>query len=94
MKEYLKKNGIRVLIILVAAVLIIGLSAAARAGSIGFVQNARGVLSAPLQKVLSSATNWFDTIYGYLYDYDSLMAENESRPCAFTTPARTRSAFE
>ena len=78
MKEYLKKNGIRVLIILVAAVLIIGLSAAARAGSIGFVQNARGVLSAPLQKVLSSATNWFDTIYGYLYDYDSLMAENES----------------
>ena len=31
-----------------------------------------------MQKVLSSAVNWFDSLYGYLYDYDSLMAENES----------------
>ena len=31
-----------------------------------------------MQKVVSSAVNWFDTIYGYLYDYDSLLAENES----------------
>ena len=78
MKDYFRKHGIRVLLIVVAAVLIIGLSAAARWNRIGFVQNFRGTLSAPLQKVLSSAANWFDTIYGYLYDYDSLMAENES----------------
>ena len=78
MKDYFRKHGIRVLLIVVAAVLIIGLSAAARGNGIGFVQNFRGTLSAPLQKVLSSAANWFDTIYGYLYDYDSLMAENES----------------
>ena len=78
MKDYFRKHGIRVLLIVVAAVLIIGLSAAARGNRIGFVQNIRGTLSAPLQKVLSSAANWFDTIYGYLYDYDSLMAENES----------------
>ncbi|MBQ3380691.1 MAG: rod shape-determining protein MreC, partial [Oscillospiraceae bacterium] len=78
LKDYFRKHGIRVLLIVVAAVLIIGLSAAARGNRIGFVQNIRGTLSAPLQKVLSSAANWFDTIYGYLYDYDSLMAENES----------------
>ncbi len=78
MREYLRKNGIRVGIIVAAVVLIIGLGTAARAGRIGFVQNARGTASAPLQKVLSSAANWFDTIYGYLYQYDSLMAENES----------------
>ena len=78
MKDYLRKNGIRVGIIVAAVVLIIGLGTAARAGRIGFVQNARGTASAPLQKVLSSAANWFDTIYGYLYEYDSLMAENES----------------
>ena len=78
MKDYLRKNGIRVGIVIAAVVLIIGLSTAARAGRIGFVQNARGSASAPLQKVLSSAANWFDSIYGYLYDYDSLMAENES----------------
>ena len=78
MRDYLRKNGIRVGIIVAAIVALIGLGSAARSGQIGFVQNARGTVSAPLQKVLSSAVNWFDTIYGYLYQYDSLMAENES----------------
>ena len=78
MKEYLKKNGIRIGIIILAAAMLIGLGNAARDGQIGFVQNATGVLTSPLQKVLSSTVNWFNTIYGYLYDYDRLMAENES----------------
>lgn len=58
--------------------MIIGFSAAARDGQIGFVQNLTGIVEAPIKKVLSSAVNWFDTIYGYLYKYDSLQAENES----------------
>ena len=78
MKEYLRKNGLRVGIIVAAAALIIGLGAAARDGRIGFVQNLTGILESPIQKVLSSAVNWFDSMYGYLYEYDSLMAENES----------------
>ena len=78
MKEYLKKNGIRVGIIIAAVCLIIGLSSAAKDGNIGFVQNATGVIKSPIQKALSSAVNWFDTIYGYIYEYDQLLAENES----------------
>jgi len=78
LKEYLQKNGLRVGIIVAAAALIIGLGAAARDGRIGFVQNLSGILKSPIQKVLSSAVNWFDSMYGYLYEYDSLMAENES----------------
>ena len=78
MKEYLRKNGIRIGIIVLAAALLIGLGNAARDGQIGVVQNVTGVFSAPMQKVLSSAVNWVNTIYGYLYDYDSLLAENES----------------
>ena len=78
MKEYLRKNGLRVGIIVAAAALIIGLGAAARDGRIGFVQNLAGIVKSPIQKVLSSAVNWFDSMYGYLYEYDSLMAENES----------------
>lgn len=78
MKEYLKKNGIRIAVIVLAVAMMIGLGQAAKDGNIGFVQNATGVLSAPLQKVISSAVNWFDSIYGYLYEYDSLQAENES----------------
>ncbi|MBQ7434864.1 MAG: rod shape-determining protein MreC [Oscillospiraceae bacterium] len=74
----MKKHGLRVGIIVAAAALIIGLGAAARDGRIGFVQNLSGIIKSPIQKVLSSAVNWFDSMYGYLYQYDSLMAENES----------------
>ena len=77
-REYLRKNGIKVGVIVAAVVLLVGVTAAARDGQIGFVQNVAGIVKAPLQKVLSSTVNWFDTIYGYLYEYDSLMAENES----------------
>ena len=78
MKEYLKKNGIRLAVILVAVVALIGIGNATRSGEISALQNVTGILTAPMQKVLSSAVNWFDTIYGYLYKYDSLLAENES----------------
>ena len=78
MKNFLKKHGLRVGIIVAAAALIIGLGAAARDGRIGFVQNLSGIIKSPIQKVLASAVNWFDSMYGYLYQYDSLMAENES----------------
>ena len=65
-------------IIVLAVVLITLLGFAARDGKIGFLQNVTGIVEAPVKKVLSSAVNWFDTIYGYLFDYDSLLAENES----------------
>lgn len=78
MKEYIRKNGIKVGIIVAAVMLIIGLGAVARGGRISLLQNATGVIKAPMQKVLSSTVNWINSIYGYLYEYDSLMAENES----------------
>ena len=78
MREYLQKHGLRIGIIVAAAALIIGLGSAARSGRVGFVQNVAGIVKSPIQKVLSSAVNWFDSMYGYLYEYDSLLAENES----------------
>lgn len=78
MKDYLKKNGIRMAIVVLAVVLAVTLSSMARGGNIGFGHNVTGILKAPMQKVLGSAVNWFDTFYGYLYEYDSLVAENES----------------
>ncbi len=80
MKEYLKRNGIRMGIIVFAVALLIGVSRLTRtgAGEISLFQNATGVVKAPIQKVLSSVVNWMDTMYNYLYEYDSLVAENES----------------
>lgn len=78
MREYLRKNGIRVGVIVAAAALLIILGAAARGGNISFAQNVSGIVKAPVQKVLRSAVNWFDSLYGFLYNYDKLLAENES----------------
>lgn len=78
MREYLRKNGIRVGVIVAATAMLIILGAAARGGNISFVQNASGIVKAPVQKVLRSAVNWFDSLYGFLYNYDKLLAENES----------------
>ena len=78
MKNYLKKNGIRVAALVLAVALLVGLGAAARGGQIGLVHNAAGVLLAPVQKVVSSAVNLFDSIYGRLARYDALVEENES----------------
>ena len=65
-------------IIVLSVALLTVLGAAARNGKTGFLQNVTGVLESPVKKVLSSTVNWFNTIYGYLFEYDSLLAENES----------------
>ena len=78
MREYLRKNGIRLAIIVFSVGLLIALNTAARNGRTGFLQNMTGVLEAPVKKVLSSAVNGMNTIYGHIFEYDSLLAENES----------------
>ena len=65
-------------IIVFAVALLIGVGRVTRAGEIGLLQNVTGIVKAPMQKVLSSVVNWMDTLYGYLWEYDSLVAENES----------------
>lgn len=77
MKEFLKKNGIRMGLVVLLAALFAGLSSSTRDGQIGFLHNLTGIVEAPMQKVLSSAVNWGNSIYGYLYEYDALMDENE-----------------
>lgn len=78
MKEYLKKNGIKLGIIVLAVAIFVGIGAAARGGKVGILQDITEIVQAPVKKVLSSTVNWFNTIYGYLFEYDSLVAENES----------------
>lgn len=78
MRDYLRKNGIRVAVLVLAVALLIALGASARGGRISLAHNATGVLISPVQKVVSSAVNWFETIYNRLYDYDNVRAENES----------------
>lgn len=77
MKQYLKKNGIKLGAIVLVIALIAGISSAVMKGKAGFVQNVSGSVSTPIQRMVGSVSEWLEGIYGYIYKYDALVAENE-----------------
>ena len=76
-KRYLKKNGIKLGAIVLVIALIAGLSAYLLKGNAGLVQNVTGAVKAPVQRIVSSMAEWLEGLYGYIYEYDQLQAENE-----------------
>lgn len=76
-KSYLKKNGIKLGVIVLVIVLVAGVTSYLLKGNAGVVQNVSGTVKAPVQRMVSSVAEWLEGIYGYLYEYDSLIAENE-----------------
>ena len=46
-------------------------------GKAGFLTNLDGIVRAPLQKAATVTAQWLESIYGYIYKYDQLKAENE-----------------
>ena len=79
MKKYLKQYGIRLAVIVVAAALLIGLAARPKkAGSSGALAGVSNSLRIPIQGAVGSVVDWLQGIYGYIYQYDKLVAENES----------------
>ena len=76
MKAYIKKHGLRLLIAVIVVVAVVILSAALLNGRAGFVADAAGSLSSPVGRAASAAIEWIEGIYGYIYEYDQLVAEN------------------
>ena len=77
MKAYLKKYGVRLLVIvlLVAGVLAIGRNV--RDGGVGLLSNVSGAIRTPFQKVATAVVSRMEELYGYIYEYDNLKQENE-----------------
>lgn len=78
MKNYLKKNGVKLGLVVLAVVLIVVFSARALGGRAGFLADAAGAVRAPFQKTAAAVSDWLEGIYGYLYEYDRLQAENDT----------------
>ena len=76
-KTYLKKKGARIGAVVLAVVLVLALIAGALGGKAGFLTNLDGIVRAPLQKAATVTAQWLESIYGYIYKYDQLRAENE-----------------
>lgn len=77
MKTYLKKYGIKllVLVLLVAAVTSIGHHL--RQGAAGAAADAAGAVRTPFQKVATALVGRMEDLYGVLFRYDTLKEENE-----------------
>ena len=76
-KQYLKKNGIKLGALVLVVVMIAGISAYALKGRAGIVHNVTGTVKTPVQQMVSSVAQWLESVYGYVYKYDELIAENE-----------------
>ncbi len=79
MKKYLKKNGVRLAILVLVAALIVGLATRQREdGRSGPLSGVANSLRVPIQGAVGSVVDWAQGIYGYIYQYDKLVVENES----------------
>lgn len=78
MKQYIKKYGLRVALALSVAVLITILGTALLGGRAGILRNISGGVSSPAGQAAGAAIRWIENLYGYIYKYDQLVAENNS----------------
>lgn len=77
MKTFLKKKGIKLLALVLAVALVVLISVNLLDGRAGFLSNVSGALAVPVRQAATSLADWLEGIYGYLYRYDQLEAENE-----------------
>ena len=76
--NYLKKHGVKVVILIMLASIIVLAGAASRDGQAGLVKDAQGSLSAPARSAATAITGWMEGIYGYLYEYEMLVEDNNA----------------
>ena len=78
MKAYLKKYGIQTALLMIVAALIVGFAAKDKESGAGAMREAATKVRTPIQRAVGSMVDWLEDLYGYIYDYDQLVQENES----------------
>ena len=79
MKKYLKQYGLRLAVLIAVAALVVGIATGGRSdGTSGPLSGLANSLRIPIQGAVGSVVDWMRGIYGYIYQYDKLAAENET----------------
>ena len=78
LKQYFIRNGLRIGVLLLAAVLVISIGSNLRAGRAGLLQNVNQTMTSPLQRATSAALDWAMGVYGSIYEYERLREENNA----------------
>ena len=76
-KDYMKKHGFKLGIVVVVVALIYGLAAGRSAGNAGAVENATNSITMPVKEGSTGLVGWLEGVYGYMFRYDKLSKENE-----------------
>ena len=67
----------RLLVLVIVAAIIVGAVVGALGGRAGFLTDLDGILREPFQQASVTFTGWLESLYGNIYRYDSLLAENQ-----------------
>ena len=78
LKHYISKYGVRIAVVMVIVVLIALSASSVLGGRAGLLKNADGALKAPVQKAATAMLDWVEGIYGYIYEYDRMVEENNA----------------
>ena len=73
----MKKNAIRFGIAVVLVALVFGVAVRGSNGNAGIVENAAASLATPVEQGSTGLVGWLESVYGYMFKYDSLAKENE-----------------
>lgn len=74
---YFRKNGIKFFLIVAAAALISGFASGNSEGNVSAAENAAVSLTLPVKEGSTGLVAWLENVYGYMFRYDALKAENE-----------------
>lgn len=74
---YFRKNGIKFFLIVAAAALISGFASGNSEGNVSAAENAAVSLTLPIKEGSTGLVAWLENVYGYMFRYDALKAENE-----------------
>lgn len=77
-KTYVKKYGIRLGFLVLAVTLLTGMAYSRAQGEAVALKDASSSLTMPVKQASTGIVGWLEGIYGYMFRYDNLLAENEA----------------
>ena len=78
MKDFLRKNGILLLIIALLLSILIGVGSAFLGGNVDPLSNVANTVTAPIRSAIATVSGWAEGVYTYVFHYGELQDELDS----------------